>query len=338
LSTFTYDDLRIRVSEFLSSSYHGTAGTGAAAVPIEVYTADVIDRVVNDGYKRFVQDHDWIFMTPLFQMTFVNATTGSVTTGGTGTFTDTAMTDTTGTHNGSSILIKRSTGSTFHTVVLTQTAAGVFTFADGNLVFATTDTYSLAASPAIRGDADRYLMPADFSGSILGPITYGGPAGTPRISLNQVDEGGLRELQSGDVSTSSEPVAIAFRPLDQENQSEEPRIEAVLWPTPQAQRTLHMRYRRRPLPLVLGTDRPITGWEHDMTLLACCKAEAEITRHDEVAIWGATYAALLQTSIKRDSDARPKSRGMMTNPEGGGIGFPFFRGTVDNINGTSITF
>jgi hypothetical protein len=338
MSQFTFDDLRIRTAEFLSSAYHGTAGTSAAAVPTEVYSLDVVNRVVNDGYKRFLHEHDWVFMTPLAELSFVTETTGSVTTGGTGTFTDSAMTDTTGTHNGKSLEITRANGSTFHTIVVTQTSAGVYTFADGSLVFTAGDTYTMVAAPAIRGRADRYAMPADFGGNIRGQITYGGPAGTPRIALEQVSDDRIRELTSGDVNTAAEPVAIAFRPLAQEAPSDEAIIEAVVWPTPQAVRTIKFRYHRQPVPLVLGTDRPVSGFIHDMTLLAAIKAEAEVTRHDEIGVWEGQYKTLLATSKIRDSEQRPKSLGMMKNPEGSRVGFPFFRGTTDNINGTEITF
>jgi hypothetical protein len=337
MSQYTFDDLRIRTAEYLSSAYHGTAGTSAAAVPVTVVDKDVVDRVVNDGYKRFCMEHDWVFMTPIFELTFVTETTGSVTTGGIGTFTDSTMTDTTGTHNGSSIKVTRSNGSTFHTIVLTQTSAGVFTFADGSLVFTTTDTYKLVASPAIRGEAHRYKMPEDFRGDIRGQITYGGPPGTPRITLQQVSTDEIEALFSGDVTTSSEPVAVGFRPLTQDSPSDPASIEAVFWPTPQSARTIKFRYYRQPVDLVQGTDRPITGVVHDMTLLAAIKAEAELTRHDEIAVWGEHYKNLLVTSVKRDAEQRAKGLGPMLNPEGPS-GFRFFRGTVDSINGTPITF
>jgi hypothetical protein len=338
LSQFTYDDLRIRCAEFLSSAYHGTDGLSKAAVPTDAVDKDVVDRVVNDGYKRFYMEHDWFFMTPVAEFSLSAETTGSVTTAGTGTFTDSAMTDTTGTHNGSSIEIVQANGATFHTIVLTQTSSGVFTFQDGSLVFTVGDTYTLATSPAHRGRTDLILMPDDFGGNVRGQITYAGPAGTPRIALNQVSDDRIRELNAGANQTNGDTVAIAFRPIVQDSPSTPARIEAVLWPKPTSARTLRFRYLRQPPALVNGTDRPVSGFVHDMVLLAAIKAEAEITRHDEVGVWEGQYKALLVTAKARDAEQRPKSLGMMTNPEGGSVGFPFFRGTVDDINGTAITF
>lgn len=339
MSQFTFDDLRIRTAEFLSSAYHGTAGTSAAAVPVETYSLDVVNRVVNDGYKRFLMEHNWVFMTPLAELTLPVETTGTITTGGSGTFTDTSITDATGTHNGKSMELTGTDGSTQVVTVLTQTSAGVFTFADANLVFTAGDTYTMVASPGFRGRSDRILMPTDFGGSIRGQITYGGPAGTPRIALNQISDDRIRELNAGDNQTNSDTVAIAFRPATQDSPSDPARFEAVLWPKPISTRTINFRYLRQPVPLTLGTDRPVTGFVHDMTLLAAIKAEAEITRHDEVGIWEGQYKALLQTSKDRDSEQRPQSLGMMKNPmDTGGGGFPFFRGTVDDVNGTEITF
>jgi hypothetical protein len=283
-------------------------------------------------------DHDWVFMTPVEELSFVTATAGSVTTAGTGTFTDSAMTDTTGTHDGSSIRILRSNGSTFYATIATQTSSGVFTFADGSLVFATTDTYTIVASPAIRGEAHRYLMPSDFGGIIRGRIQYGGPAGTPRTELLQIDVDEISALNAGENKTTGDPVTIGFRPLTQDSPSEQPRFEALVWPTPGTARTITYRYRRQPVALVNGTDRPVSYAMHDMTLLAAVKAEAERTRHDETSVELDNYKQLLTQSKALDAQMRPKRKGFMSNPESGAGAFPFSLGTVDSYNGTDLTF
>lgn len=329
---FTYDILRIRVAEYLGVSFKGTDGTEKPQLPQGEFDLDIVSRMVNDGYRRFITDFNWEFMTPLDRITFVSRTTGSITTAGTGTFTDTARTETTGTFNGQNIKITREDGSLFVTTVLTSTSSGVFTFADETLVFLTTDEYTI--STAVDGESHRYLMPDDYIGILVRDLTYELPQGSPLLTLAQVSEDKIRAFRAGGTTTTGDPVMVAFRPITVDDR---PRWEAIFWPTPGTIRTVAFRYRRFPQELEIGTEVTIAGPQHDMTLLQACRAEAERQRFDRVAIEESRYQSQLEVSKRLDRESRPKSLGIEgLNVEGPGVFTP--NGLVDFVNGTEITF
>jgi len=74
----TYDDLRIRVAEFLGVAYYGAAGNEAAQVPTDAHDLDKVSRLVNNGYRRFLRDNKrgWNFMTVPLSITFGTGTVG----------------------------------------------------------------------------------------------------------------------------------------------------------------------------------------------------------------------------------------------------------------------
>jgi hypothetical protein len=70
--SLTFQDLIIRVAEFLGIAYRGAAGNTAADVPVDAYDLDLCKRMVNDGYRRFINANPkWNFLTPRFTLTFV---------------------------------------------------------------------------------------------------------------------------------------------------------------------------------------------------------------------------------------------------------------------------
>ena len=247
----TYDDLRVRVGEYMGVSFKGTSGTEKPQLPQNAYNLDIVSKIVNDGYERFIGEFNWEFMAPIGEITFVSQTTGTITTGGTGTFTDTARTEAAGTFNGQNIKVTRTAGDSFITKVLTSTSSGVFTFDDGTLVFATGDTYSI--STAVDGENHRYLMPEDFFGVLIREMTYGSVAGTPLFRISQVSEDEIRMARAGGTIDNGDPRVVAFRPIEVDSK---PRWEATFWPGPSTLRTVAFRYRRHPVVLSVGMPPP----------------------------------------------------------------------------------
>lgn len=328
----TYDDLRIQTAEYLGVSYKGSNGKEKPQLPQTAYDLDTVSRVVNDAYERFITEYNWEFMAPLGSITFVSQTTGTITTGGTGTFTDTARTEADGSFDGQNIKITKSDGSSFTATVLTSTSGGVFTFADATLVFTVGETYSI--STAVEGENHRYLMPTDFHGVLIRDMTYGWPSGSPKLRLRQVAEDEIRAARAGEASDSGDPVVVAFRPIEIED---EPRWEAIFWPAPGTLRTVHFRYRRFPVRMSIGTERPITGVQHDRALLASCLAEAELDRFGQPGSQEERYQKQLFLSKNLDRDARPKNLGDFGDRSGDSkIRLPL--GTVDKFDGIDITF
>lgn len=67
----TFQDLQIRVAEFLGVASYGSDGTGAAAVPTGTADLELVKRLVNDGYRRFLTSkRNWNWITPVIQITF----------------------------------------------------------------------------------------------------------------------------------------------------------------------------------------------------------------------------------------------------------------------------
>jgi len=68
----TFSALRIRVAEFLGLAFYGAAGDLAAALPTDAHDLDLVGRIVNDGYRRFLTDHErgWNFLTVPLTLTF----------------------------------------------------------------------------------------------------------------------------------------------------------------------------------------------------------------------------------------------------------------------------
>jgi hypothetical protein len=72
----TFTKLRIRVAEFLGIAYYGATGTEAAQLPVDAHDLDLVGRLVNDGYARFLNDNEkgWRFLTVPLTITFGTGT------------------------------------------------------------------------------------------------------------------------------------------------------------------------------------------------------------------------------------------------------------------------
>src|SRR5262245_40097089 len=82
----TYTQLQTRVAEFLGIALLATSS--AAAAPTDTHDLDLVKRLVNDGYRRFITENDrWNFLNVPFNLRFVEQSTGSITATGAGTFT-----------------------------------------------------------------------------------------------------------------------------------------------------------------------------------------------------------------------------------------------------------
>lgn len=70
----TFQSLCIRVAEYLGvADYSG----GAAALPTDAHDLDLVKRLVNDGYRRFIGEMNWTFLLVPLTLTFG---TGEVST------------------------------------------------------------------------------------------------------------------------------------------------------------------------------------------------------------------------------------------------------------------
>jgi len=67
----SFEDLIIRVSEFLGIAEYGASGDEAAQIPTDAHDLDSVKRVVNDGWRRFANSNPlWNWLAPTFTITF----------------------------------------------------------------------------------------------------------------------------------------------------------------------------------------------------------------------------------------------------------------------------
>lgn len=67
----TFGDLIIRVAEFLGSVEYAEDGEGIAIVPTDAHDLDVCKRIVNDGWRRFINSKPrWNWQRPQFTIDF----------------------------------------------------------------------------------------------------------------------------------------------------------------------------------------------------------------------------------------------------------------------------
>jgi hypothetical protein len=73
--SLTFNDLCIRVAEYLGIAYYGATGDEAAQLPTDAHDLDLVKRLVNDGYRRFMADNPlgWNFLKALTSVTFGTA-------------------------------------------------------------------------------------------------------------------------------------------------------------------------------------------------------------------------------------------------------------------------
>lgn len=317
----TYDDYRIRVAEYLGVAYLGSAGDQAAQLPTDVHDLDLVSRLVNDGYRRFIGENErWNFLNVPLSIHFVQQYSGTASGGGTTSLVNSSIAGTYADNffSGFVLRVTHVNGNVdVYTVSGYTGSSGTFAFTAGTAV-AASDTYELAASTAVEGQNFRYYLPDDFYGLLLDPFTYG--VGGPRIQINPIDEGRIRELFTG-ANTSGTPSVVAFRAINTTVTTTSKRWEALFWPKPSGTDTIYATYKRFPNKLSTGTDRSIAGYQHDDTIMAAIIAEAERQRGDAIGPREQAYQAALKRSLKidaRSSPVRSRDYGDRSEDMGGG--------------------
>jgi hypothetical protein len=295
--------MRIRVAEFLGFSYYGATGDGAAVAPSDAHDLDVVDRCINDGYRRFLSETPlWNFLIVPLSLTFETYYSGPVASAGAATLVATARTEADDFFNGFSIQILTGTGagqvrtvSDFVSLTHTFTVSVAWTTAPDS-----TSTYSVAPATCVAGENWRMYAPDDFDGVCLQPLTYR-PAG-PSLRIDAIGEARIRELRAGVIGTGN-PVLFASRPINTGVTTTSKRWELLFWPQPGTAQTVDTVYRRFPNKLSAGTDASVAGFQHDNTVLAAALAEAEVQRGSDLGPRQKAYEMALERSRRLDQRA-----------------------------------
>lgn len=303
----TFLDLQIRVAEYLGNADYTS---GSAGAPADAGDLERVKRIVNDGYRRFINSNDrWEFLTPLITLTFAQQYTGTATSAGTTTtLVDTTRTEATGFFNGFTFGFTGGTGiNQTATVSAWNLTTHTFTFSSAVAVAPdATTTYQVASSVCVAGDVSRYYMPDGFYGSILLPFTY--PTSGPRSRIEPIHEERIRELNASG-QASGDPSLVAFRPLPVTTAAAGQRWEAVFWPKPQNIYTVTARARLYPDKLVNNGDFHIAGFAYDEAVLKAALAEAERQGDDNIGVQEKAFQQALKLAMDTDKQAVAKRLG-----------------------------
>lgn len=308
---YDFEDMILRVAEYLGVAYYGSTGSSAATIPVDAHDLDLCKRIVNEGYHRFISESNrWNFLLVPFTIRFVAQSEGTATGGSTTTLVDSSLATSAADddkYNGYGIRIVDATDSTVATATVTDYdgATGTFTFAAIGFTVVSGDEYKFAPAPAVGGENWRYYLPDDFAGIVDEPLTY--ETRGSRIKITQGDEATIREARAG-AEVKGTPSLFAVRPVDTTTSSDGDRWEVLFYPAPDVLETVTGMYRRHPNQLVNNDDKTVCGFQHDKTVLAAALAEAERLRTDTIGPHEAAYQTQLRRSF--DLDSRSKTRRM----------------------------
>lgn len=304
----TFEQMQIRVADYLGIADRSGS---TLAVPTDAKNLELVKRLVNDGYRRFLTDNEkWNFLNVPLTINLLGQLSGAVTavvTGATPSITVASLTGYGNDYfNGFEITVDNdSNDSVTLTVVDYTSATGKFDFAANTVptTVAISDTFLVAGVRNVGGLAWRYYLPDDFYGLWQVPLTYS-PNG-PRVRIDEVTEAEIREMRAGQ-ETTGDPVYVAFRPVNTVATTDGKRWEALFWPEPNTAQPVQGMYKRFPAALSATTDVSVAGYHHDNAVLAAALAAAELQRWDKVGIHEQTYLMRLATSKKLDARATPR--------------------------------
>lgn len=309
----TYNDMRIRVAEFLAIAYYGVNGDEAAQLPVDAHDLELVSRLVNDGYRRFMAERDWLFNKLRFMITFIEQTSGSADSATATTLVDATLGTlaagkggTDDDFNGFTIRVVSGTTGKIQTAAITDYTASTGTVtvaAWPSFTPAAGDTFTIAGPTAVEGDNSRYFLPDDFYGLLSPFMSY--PTEETLLRIQEVQEHTIRELKAQS-DTTGNPSMFAIMPEPVTATTSGGRWEILFWPRPNILKTVTGRYRRWPQALSAASDRSVAGFQHDQTVLAAVMAEAELQRDDRQGSREQAYKRELEKSIALDAASAPR--------------------------------
>lgn len=301
----TFQAMQIRIADYLGMADRSGS---ALAVPTDAKDLELVKRLVNDGYRRFItEDEKWNFLNVPLSVRFYGSIDFTLTSR---TATTLVVGSTVGTYaddffNGYEMTATdEDTGDTFvYTVVDFTAATGTFQIASTSANLEAGDTIKLAGPNNVAGEAWRYYLPDDFYGIWKQQLVFGETG--PRVRITEVTEAELREMRAG-ARTTGTSLVVAFRPINTTEASTARRWEAMFWPEPSSTDTVTGVYKRFPALLSANGDASVAGFQHDDTVMQAAYAAAEFLRHDSIGIHEQMYQAKLDKSKRLDARSFPR--------------------------------
>jgi len=249
-SSYTAKDVLLRIAKAAGIAYYGSAGTGAAVIPIDDHDFNRCLDVYNDGIKSLIANapvNGWRWRNRIAEITFGTVeTTGTVDSGGTTTLVDNALSTTYDADDDiNGYYVYDITKKIYALVTDYTTLTGTVTVSGGwldyednpsSLTPAVGDSYSITDVKTVAGDLARYWLPDDFQGEVAGEITYTKDSGVGHI-IGWAHESEIRFQREVSVSDSY-PMQAAVRPSPARR-----RWEIIFDPAPNSAKTVIFPYR-----------------------------------------------------------------------------------------------
>lgn len=146
-------------------------------------------------------------------------------------------------------------------------------------------------------DQEDYTLSADHGG-VIGPmfITAGSNV-LGEITKTSVEN--ILSYRSDNVTYSSQPTVFAERPTTSDGTGEHV-WELLLWPTPTAVYTISATRMLDPDSITADAPYPLGGRAHRDTILASCRAVAELEKNGKAGAYEADFQKRLVASLQAD--------------------------------------
>ena len=164
---------------------------------------------------------------------------------------------------------------------------------------------------AIKDGKVTYDLPEDFAG-FEGKFTFVSTS-TSYAQVPIVGEGLLRQHKSGSPTQSGEPSMVAARAKFHDGATEQ-GYELLVFPEPDADYVLEVKYRVLPQALSALRPYPYGGGVFAELLIASCLAVAEIRLNDVAGTQNAEFYKQLAAAISRDGRMQGENLGYNGDP------------------------
>jgi len=251
----TMKDLMLRVAEKLGICEYRS--TGQLHIPVDQFNFNLCKRYVQNGIRMFMADapvKGWRWMRRICSVTFATRVTGTADAGTDATSlvdatlatTYTAVTDLVDWW----IYILTGTGAGSYAQITAYDGAGDCTVldwldADGNpggTDPVATDTFAITSVKTDAGNAAKYILPANFGGTVDGPISYDADTSVG-TNIEWCDESTIRARRSVAVNSGIPSLAAIrpYQPMD-EDLSQSRQWELIVDPQPSSTYTVKFPY------------------------------------------------------------------------------------------------
>jgi len=166
------------------------------------------------------------------------------------------------------------------------------------------------ANLSVVSGTGSYNLPAGFE-RFDGPITFASGSGYPPI--DNIPEDAIREMIWPSTETGYPRYAAVRVKNTTLDSTTVQTLEAILWPTPNITATATYRYVIKPQVLESGAVYPLGSAAHASTIMAACKAAAELAENDVRGPCWEEFQDQLAASMRIDGEHQPEYLGKMTD-------------------------